>query len=73
VATADGAPGGQVTEVVHGPAQDLLSVRSGDGREILVPFVAQLVPEVDLATGRVVVMDTPGLLAPAVEDEEGGA
>jgi 16S rRNA processing protein RimM len=73
VVTADGAPVGQVTEVVHGPAQDLLSVRSGDGREILVPFVAQLVPEVDLATGRVVVMDTPGLLAPAVEDEEGGA
>jgi 16S rRNA processing protein RimM len=73
VVTADGAAVGELVEVLHGPAQDLLSVRAGDGREILVPFVAQLVPEVDLGTGRVVVVDAPGLLSPAVEDEEGGA
>jgi 16S rRNA processing protein RimM len=73
VVTTGGVPVGEVAEIVHGPAQDLLSVRSEDGREILVPFVAQLVPEVDLGTGRIVVVDTPGLLSPAVEDEEGGA
>ncbi|HEU4514737.1 MAG TPA: ribosome maturation factor RimM [Nocardioidaceae bacterium] len=73
VVTADGAEVGELAEVVHGSAQDLLSVKAPDGREILVPFVSELVPEVDVAGGRVVVHDLPGLLAPAVEDEEGGA
>jgi 16S rRNA processing protein RimM len=73
VVTRGGEPVGEVAEIVHGPAQDLLSVRAEDGREILVPFVAQLVPEVDLPARRVVVEDIPGLLSPAVEDEEGGA
>ncbi|HEX6249464.1 MAG TPA: ribosome maturation factor RimM [Nocardioidaceae bacterium] len=73
VVTPDGAPVGEVAEIVHGPAQDLLSLRAEDGREILVPFVAALVPQVDLEAGRVVVVDAPGLLTPVAEDEEGGA
>lgn len=73
VVTTEGGEVGELAEVVHGTAQDLLSVRTPDGREVLVPFVAALVPEVDVAGGRVVVEDRPGLLAPAVEDEEGGA
>ena len=47
---------------MHG-AQDLLRVRTIDGREALVPFVAALVPEVDLAGGRVVIADRPGLVS----------
>ena len=58
---------GEVTGVVHG-AQDLLQVRASDGRPTLVPFVAALVPEVDLAGGRVVVADRPGLVAPFPAD-----
>jgi 16S rRNA processing protein RimM len=54
---------GEVTGLVHG-AQDLLQVRAVDGRATLVPFVAALVPEVDVAGGRVVVADRPGLVAP---------
>lgn len=74
VVTVDGRPVGELTEVVHGSAQDLLSVRAADdGREILVPFVQALVPEIDLEGGRVVVTDLPGLLEPVVEDEAGGA
>lgn len=73
VVTTTGSPVGELAEILHGPAQDLLSVRAEDGREILVPFVAQLVPDVDLARRRIVVDDAPGLLAPAVEDEQGGA
>lgn len=53
---------GELAEVVHGAAQDLLVVKAG-GREVLVPFVAELVPEVDLAGRRVVVDDGPGLFA----------
>jgi 16S rRNA processing protein RimM len=73
VVTTDGAEVGELSEVVHGSAQDLLSIRTPDGREVLVPFVSQLVPTVDVPSGRIVVEDRPGLLTPAVEDEEGGA
>ena len=51
--------------LVHGGAQDLLTVRTADGRDALVPFVTALVPEVDLDAGRVVVIaDRPGLVTP---------
>jgi 16S rRNA processing protein RimM len=56
-----GAPLGEVADVLHLPAQDLLAVRAPDGRELLVPFVAAIVPTVDLAAGRVVVDPPPGL------------
>jgi 16S rRNA processing protein RimM len=57
-----GAVLGQVGEVVHLPAQDLLAVTLGDGRQVLVPFVAAIVPEVDVAGGRLVVDPPAGLL-----------
>lgn len=49
---------GEVAEVLHLPGQDVLAVRRPDDRELLVPFVRTLVPEVDLAAG-VVVVDLP--------------
>lgn len=64
----DGRPLGEVTSVVHG-AQDLLQIRTPEGRDTLVPFVAALVPEVDLAGGRVVVADRPGLVTAFPQDE----
>ncbi|MGO4958041.1 ribosome maturation factor RimM [Luteococcus sp. Sow4_B9] len=62
---ADGSVAGQVVEVVHLPAQDLLTIRTQRG-DRLVPFVSELVPEVDLAAGTVLLADVPGLL----EDED---
>jgi len=59
---------GEVASLVHG-AQDLLAIRATDGRDTLVPFVKALVPEVDVAGGRVVVADRPGLVAPLPDDE----
>ena len=64
----DGTLLGEVSAVVHGGAQDLLSIRTPDRRDTLVPFVKALVPEVDLVAGRVVVADRPGLVAPLPED-----
>ncbi len=68
VVDLDGAPLGTVRGLVHGGAQDLLEITALDGRETLVPFVVALVPEVDVAGGRVVVADRPGLVAP-LDDE----
>lgn len=65
----DGALLGEVTGLVHGGAQDLLIVRTPQGREALVPFVRALVPEVDLAGGRVVIADRPGLVTPLPGDD----
>lgn len=62
VQDTDGQDRGEVTGVLHG-AQDLLQIRTPNG-PVLVPFVAALVPTVDVAGGRVVVADRPGLLDP---------
>lgn len=53
---------GEVARVDHGPGADQLVLARPDGRTALVPFVAAIVPEVDLAGGRVVVDPPPGLL-----------
>ncbi len=43
---------GSVSEVLHLPAQDVLVIE-GSGRQTMVPFVAALVPDVDLAAGTI--------------------
>src|SRR5580698_8714535 len=64
VLTSAGERVGTVADVLH-HGQDLLVIK-GDGprqgAEILVPFVAALVPEVDLPGGRLVIDPPPGLL-----------
>ncbi len=65
----DGAALGEVSALVHGGAQDLLTIRTPEGREALVPFVKALVPEVDVPGRRVVIADRPGLVTPLPEDE----
>jgi 16S rRNA processing protein RimM len=59
--TTDGGTVGTVTEIRHF-GQDLLVIRRDTGAEALVPFVAALVPEVDVAGGRLVIDPPPGLL-----------
>jgi 16S rRNA processing protein RimM len=70
VFTTEGVSAGEVSDVVHGTGQDLLAVTTTDGREVLVPFVTQLVPVVDVRGGRVEVADRPGLLSP-LDDGDG--
>lgn len=58
---------GRISGVVHHDEQDTLVVAAGD-REILVPFVAAIVPTVDLDGGHLTVVDVPGLLSPLEAD-----
>ncbi len=64
----DGLKLGSVTGLMAAPAHDLLVVRSG-GQDVLVPFVTQMVPVVDLEAGRVV-LDPPEGLFPSELGEE---
>ncbi|WP_212718953.1 ribosome maturation factor RimM [Blastococcus sp. CCUG 61487] len=57
----DGSPLGEITAVRH-EAQDLLVLRRPEGGEALIPFVAAIVPTVDLTAGHVVIDPPEGLL-----------
>jgi len=69
VRTVSGEPVGELGEVLHLPGQDVLAVRRPDGTEVLVPFVAAMVPSVDLDAGEVVVDPPPGLLTDVPDDD----
>jgi 16S rRNA processing protein RimM len=58
----DGVLVGQVTDVLHPPGSDLLVIGRPTGAELLIPFVAEIVPSVDLSTRRVVIAPPEGLL-----------
>lgn len=63
VRTADGAEVGQVLQVIHGAGGDTLAVRaSGSRREILIPFVRSIVPQIDRATKTMTITPPEGLL-----------
>lgn len=66
----DGATVGRVIRVDHMPAQDLLIVRVGAEREVLVPFVKAIVPEVDVVGGRIVVTPPAGLFEDLPGDDQ---
>lgn len=67
----DGRHLGELVGLVHG-AQDLLRIRTPEGSEALVPFVTALVPEVDVAGGRIVIADRPGLVTPFPDEKGAG-
>jgi 16S rRNA processing protein RimM len=68
----DGEKVGEVAAVDHLPAQDLLIVKAG-GREVLVPFVSAIVPEVDVEAGTLTVTPPPGLFEELPERDEADA
>jgi len=82
VLTTTGDLVGTVRDVLH-HGQDLLVVQpvAGQAPEALVPFVTAIVPEVDIAAGRLVIDPPPGLLdpdlarpaGPATQDSSGRA
>ena len=62
VRTVDGYEIGSVTEVLHTAGGELLSVRTGTGAEVLIPFVGAIVTSVSLADGVLQIDPPEGLL-----------
>ncbi|WP_329029173.1 ribosome maturation factor RimM [Streptomyces sp. NBC_01423] len=76
VVLADGTEIGRITEITHLPSQDLFIVERPDGSEVMIPFVEEIVTEIDLEEQRAVITPPPGLIdeseavvASAREDE----
>ncbi|MFD6534330.1 ribosome maturation factor RimM [Streptomyces sp. NPDC060184] len=79
VVLADGTEIGRITEITHLPSQDLFIVERPDGSEVMIPFVEEIVTEIDLEEQRAVITPPPGLLdeneavvASSRDEETGG-
>ena len=68
-ALRDGQPVGTVARVDHFPAQDLLVIRVDEERDVLVPFVAAIVPAVDVEAGTVTITPPAGLFEDLPTDD----
>lgn len=53
---------GVVEDVVHLPANELIVIRTAEGRELLVPFVLAMVPTVDVEAGWLSIDPPDGLM-----------
>ncbi|MFE7110524.1 ribosome maturation factor RimM [Streptomyces sp. NPDC057575] len=77
VVLADGTEIGRIAEITHLPSQDLFIVERPDGSEVMIPFVEEIVTEIDLAEQRAVITPPPGLIdadqavIASARDEEG--
>ncbi|MGH6961957.1 MAG: ribosome maturation factor RimM, partial [Dongiaceae bacterium] len=67
---ADGARYGRVADVQNWGAGDVLEIELPDGRTELLPFTRTVVPQIDVAAGRLVV-EPPVLVE--VEPEQAGS
>jgi 16S rRNA processing protein RimM len=61
VVTDEGEDVGILTDVLNLPGQDLLAVETDRG-EVLIPFVSEIVPDINLETGIVTIVPPEGLL-----------
>ncbi|OEJ24791.1 ribosome maturation factor RimM [Streptomyces agglomeratus] len=79
VVLVDGTEIGRITEITHLPSQDLFIVKRPDGSEVMIPFVEEIVTEIDLEEQRAVITPPPGLIddseaevASGRDEESGG-
>jgi 16S rRNA processing protein RimM len=70
VRTASGRVLGVISEVIPNPANDLWVAVDEDGHETLVPALADLLLDVDVAARSIVVDDVPGITAPEEPEEK---
>ena len=58
---------GELTDILNLPGQDVLAIQSDSG-EVLLPFIAEFVPEVDIENRKIVVRPPAGLLELTASD-----
>jgi len=66
---ADGVEVGTIHEVLHLPGQEVLVMHRTGGGEVLIPFVSEIVPDVDRASRRLTLADPGGLLDESEAEE----
>ncbi|MCX4642889.1 ribosome maturation factor RimM [Streptomyces sp. NPDC055059] len=71
VVTTDGVEVGRITEISHLPSQDLFIVERPDGSEVMIPFVEEIVTEIDLEEQRAIIDPPPGLIDDRAEIASG--
>ncbi|WP_418462005.1 ribosome maturation factor RimM [Frisingicoccus sp.] len=62
VVSDEGQDIGVLTDVLQTGANDVFVVKTGEGDEVLIPYIEQCVPEIRPETGKVTVHLLPGLL-----------
>jgi 16S rRNA processing protein RimM len=75
VLLASGEKIGELTDVLNLPGQDVLAIATRQG-EILLPFVLEFVPDIDLAGRKITITPPSGLLelrGSTIVDEEGSS
>ncbi|MEN8650638.1 ribosome maturation factor RimM [Streptomyces sp. 21So2-11] len=72
VVLEDGTDVGRITEILHLPSQDLFVVARPDGSEVMIPFVEEIVSEIDLEEQRAVITPPPGLIDGGPAENEAG-
>ncbi len=70
VVLADGTPVGELRAIHDFGAGDTLEIARPHGPPVLAPFTRAVVPEVDLAGGRLVLDPPPGLIEPVRDEAE---
>jgi len=60
--TTDGEPLGTITEVMFTGSNEVYVAQDASGREVLIPAIADVVREVDLEGGRLIVQLMEGLV-----------
>lgn len=53
---------GKLESVLHSPGNDVYTVKTGEGEEILLPAVRKFILSVDIENGRMVTDPLPGML-----------
>ena len=57
----DGEPIGIVSDLIKG-GNDLLEISTAEGKKLMIPFVKEIVPEVQVGEGWLLITPPPGLL-----------
>ncbi|MFS0672413.1 ribosome maturation factor RimM [Ornithinibacillus sp. 179-J 7C1 HS] len=62
VFTTDGVSLGQIKEILAPGANDVWVIKQAKGKDILIPYIEEVVREIDVAAKRIVIQPMEGLL-----------